>query len=110
MLVAGAMCLLVVLLVVAMWAASALSLGRQVRAAADLVALAAAQVQATGEPGCRRAAQLAELNQVSLDDCITQLGDGEFVVTVHVSAKLTGLAGQGYRVRAVAAAGYLAED
>lgn len=106
-LVIGAMLGLVIIMIMCIWLMTALSVSKQVRGAADLVALAAAQAQANGRDACTRAAKVAATNRVDLDGCTCEVGEGEFVVTVRVSAVVIGAKVFQQRMRAEAAAGYL---
>lgn len=103
----GAMLVLVAIMIGCIWAMMALSVARQVRHAADLVALAGAQAQVEGRDACTKAGKIAAVNKVDLDDCKCEVGEGEFVVTVQVSAVAFGVRGHQQRMRASAAAGYL---
>ncbi|MDR1768562.1 MAG: hypothetical protein LBR32_09095 [Propionibacteriaceae bacterium] len=68
-------------------AGSYLTSVQQVRAAADLTALAAAQAQADGGDACAQAAKTAADNDVKLDECHLTGDWIDFVADVSVSRK-----------------------
>ncbi len=90
----GTMMILAVMIVITMvavvgaWFAGWLASGARARAAADLVAIAAAQAQSEGRSACPVAQEAAAANQAELTACEVTTGWGEFIVDVAVEVEL----------------------
>lgn len=70
------------------WQGSWLATGARARSVADLVAIAAARAQQTGQPACDFAEETAAQNSARLTGCEVITGWGEFIVDVTVEVQL----------------------